>query len=710
MSRHVVTLSALALVLLAGCSGGGSSNPGAPLPQPTPTSVGQGSSRSITFTISFNKSQSNAHQRRLKYISPNTGSIGVAVNGGPATYSAVNCNGGSCNASVTVIAPVNQTDTFTVTAWTGPSGPNNGGVLLSEGSASTYITAGGTIVIPITLGGEVASIASLNLTNTSYTSGTSGSATLTVTARDPSGAVIVGCYAQPIPVRIFENDSLTAFSFSSQGVLTKGSLLGSGSTQDGCSANGTSLTLYYSGSATGPSFPADAIVAADTPTSEFFNFTWGQVNDFGLYYNGPDDTTTVLTELQTACPGGGVPCAYYQPALAPFLATLTGVGGAASGEPGSPAVWGTDNYTGLVAGITAGGAFTLYPTDGQIIGPPHSQDPNYPNYSIPDDLGNGDLLISNYQAPNLVEFKDGTNSQVFDVLHPAYTSAGFATLVGIAPSVFVADGSGNQWFVDPNTAAIDTASATGGSIVSCVLPFSDGVTSMAANALAVAGSTVWTSTVLVPASGPEAFYIARFPTSVSGSSPCTVPFTDEIPVALEVDHLAVDASGNAWYVDNSGNLGYIPAAGGNPVTQSFGPVLSSSFLRENQYLYALDSADNLLVRIDTTTPPPNAVVATAPLPANWNGITDNADNFNQVWLTQGAGTTIWFAGTTAAGLQAPTNLAFEIDPAQLTFGSGSQAFGRARHAAAHRAVPRLRARRPGRKQLPIRRNLPNFGF
>lgn len=702
-------LPAFALALLAGCSGGGGSA-SAPQPQPTPTSGPQGS-RSITFTIKFSKSQAASHLRRTKYISPNTGSIGVAVNNGQATYSAVDCNGNQCQASVTVAAPVNQTDTFTVTAWSGSSGPNNGGVLLSEGSASTYITAGGTIVVPITLGGIVATIQSIALTNTSFTSGTSGSATLTATALDPSGAVIIGCYAQPIPVEIFENDNLSAFSFSNQGVLTQGSLLGSGSTADGCSANGTSLTLYYSGAATGPSFPADAVVAADIPSSEYFKFAWGQVDQFGLFYNGPADATTVLSEVQTTCPAN-VPCAYYESALAPFLATATALDAAASSnENGSPAVWGTDNYTGLVYGIGASGAFTVYPTDGQIIGPPHSQDPNYPNYSVPYDLGGGDLLIPNYQAPNLVEFKDGSNSQTFDVLRPAYASAGFASPVGIAPSAFVADGSGNLWFADPTTAALDNANSSGGSIVSCNLIFSDGVTSMAANAVAAAGSTVWASTVVVPASGPEGFYIARVPTSVTGSSPCTVPFSDEIQVALEVDRMTLDAGANLWYVDNAGNLGYIPAAGGTPVTQTFSPLLSSNFVRENQYIYALDSADNLLVRIDTTTPPPNAVVATAPLPANWTNITDDAENFNEVWLTQQSNGTLWFAGTTGVGLRAPTNIVFEVNPAQLTFGSAATTLARTRSTMPrHAAIADLKRRARGRRPLPIRRSLPNFGL
>jgi hypothetical protein len=719
MLRHV-TLAALAAALLAGCSGGAGS-PGAPSQVPTqaPTSAPQGTTRQITFTISFTKSEQSARLRRqagklrhTKYISPNTGSIGVAVNGGAASYSPVSCNGSQCTASITVAAPVNQVDTFDVTDWSGPDGPNSGGVLLSEGSASSYISAGGTIVIPVTLGGVVAQIVSINLTNTSFTSGTSGSATLTVTAKDPSGAVIVGCYQNPVPVQIFENDFLTAFSFSNQGVLTQGEVIGSGSTQDGCPAQGSSLPLYYSGSQNGPSFPADVVLAADLPGTQgqTFNFTWGQTNQYGLFFNGADDATTVVDEVQTTCPGGGVPCAYYEPALLPYLTTVTGLGGAASpSEPGSPAVWSTDNFTGLVSGITANGAFTIYPTNGEYLGPPNSPDPANPSYSIPLDLGGGDLLIANYSANNpptgnLVEFKD--SNQSYNVLRPAYTGAGFASPNVAAPSVFEPDGAGNLWFVDPYTAAVDQADSTGGNVVSCALTYSDGVTPVAADALAVSASTVWASTIVIPNSNPEQFFLARFPTSVSGQNPCTIPFGDLTSVPNEVDRIAVDAGGNLWYVDNAENLGYIPAAGGTPATQSLGKFVASNLILQGSYFYAVDSADGLLLRIATAAAPPNAVVQSAPLPASWDGVSDLASNFNDIWITAGPGTTLWFAGDVKEGLRAPTNQVFEIDPSQLTFGSNA----RIAHVAARFHHPAARHRGVRSRQLPIRRSLPNFGF
>lgn len=713
-----IALSAFALAFVAGCSGGGGSSRSAlPQPTPTPTPGGQ-TSRPVTFTITFSitqsRTKSSAHRRYPKYISPNTGSIGVAVNGGQATYSQVTCNGSTCSASVTVRAPVNQTDTFDVTTWTGPSGPSGGGVLLSEGTASSYITAGGTIVVPVTLGGEVAQIVSVNVTSSSFTSGTSGSATLTVTAKDPSGAVIVGCYASPVPVRIFENDNLQAFSFSSQGVLTEGSVIGSGSTADGCPAQGSSETLYYSGNATGPSFPADAVIGADLPGTQggALRFFWGQTNQYGLLYNTAGDASTVLTEVNSTCPSGTTACAYYEPILQPFLATITGAGAASSGEAGSPVAWITDNFTGLVGGVDATGAFTLYPTDGAITGPPHSADPNFPNYSVPFDIGGGQVLISNYTSQNLVDFKDGTNSQVFDVLRPAYASAGFAAPVGIAPSAFSPDGSGSLWFVDPNTAAVDQASSSGANVVSCALPFSDGATPVAADALVAGGSTVWASTVATLASGSQQFFIARFPTSIANANPCTVPFSDEIPVpsGVEVDNLALDATGNLWYVDNGENLGYIPAAGGTPVTQSAGLLLSSNLVLTGRYIYGLDSKDSEMVRIDTSSPPPGASIEVAPLPQSWNDVTDDAFSFNQVWIAQGAGNTLLFAGNAAGGLQATTNELFEIDPTQLTYASPA----RTRSAfIAPRARTHARiARRPrgSARHVPIHRSLPNFGI
>ena len=490
--------------------------------------------------------------------------------------------------------------------------------------------------------------------------------------------------------------------------MTKGSVIGSGSTKDGCSANGSSLTVYYSGSANGPSLPADAVIASDIPSAEFFNFIYGLFDSYNLLYNAPADTTTVVDELQTTCPGGGAPCAYYQPALSPFLATLTSLGSASAGEPGSPAVWLTDNNTGLVGGITANGTFTLYPTDGIISGPPHSADPSFPDYSVPYDLGGGNVLIPNYASQNLVEFK--ANPQTFDVLRPAYTSAGLASPVGAAPSVFVPDGTGALWFVDPNTAAIDTATATGSNVVSCAFAYSDQATPVAGNALAVAGTTVWTSTVATTASSGLQFYLARFPTSVATGNPCTVPFSDEIPLTNEVDRLAVDPSGNAWFVDNGGNLGYVPAGGGTPATQTFPNLPSSNLLAAGKYLYALDSLDGLLLRIDTTTPPPNAVVASAPIPASWAGTSNNPQSFDQIWLTAGPGTSIWFAANPGnGGLRSESQAAFAIDPAQLTFNTAARTRGRSFALRSHRHVTTFRRPHRSGPHFPIVRSKPNFG-
>jgi hypothetical protein len=713
--RHAFVLSALALVAVAGCSGGSGSMPAPRAAGPTATPIATAppaTGRQITFTIEFKKSRAKTRGVRPHYISPNTGSVGVAVNGGAASYAAVSCSEGSCQVSVTVDAPVNQTDTFVVTAWTGPDGPNDGGILLSQGSAQAFITPGATLNIPLVLGGIVNSIVAVNLSNTAFTSGIDATATITVTAKDPSGAVIVGCFASPVPVGIFENDNLQGFSLSSNGELTTGHVLSSGSTADGCSPVGGSLTLYYRGGLTGPSFPADTVVLADLPGTEntTFRFTYGDVDDYGLFYNHPDDATSALAEIMTACPSGTAGCAYYQPALAPFGADLTSLGAAQTGEPGNPVVWGADDFTGLVGAVTASGAISLFPSDGVISGPPHSPDSNDPNYSVPDDLGAASLLIPVYNDSNVWTFVDSAKSQTFKPLQPQYQGAGFAFPVGAAPSAFFPDGAGNLWFVDPTTAAIDQSTAAGGSIVSCALPFSDGSTAVSGDALAVGGSTVWASTVANLVSGGQQFFVARFPTDVVNSNPCSVPFADELPVAAEVDKLALDPNGDLWYVDNAQTLGAFTPNAKAPATQNLGFSISSNLVASGQYLYGIDSTDAQLVRIDTSALPPKASIAVAALPANWTQLQNFANDFNLLWQVRVSSGSLWFAGNVSSGLKAFTTELFNLNPAALSFGPPAlPRNGRVAFAPAH-ALHRGPRTRGAKRRYTSRAGLPNFGF
>ena len=78
--------------------------------------------------------------------------------------------------------------------WVGWYGFNAGSAVAANSAASNAFTA-----TTLATGGEVAQIVSVNLTNTAFTSGTSASSTLTVTAKDPSGAVIIGIVAGSIP-------------------------------------------------------------------------------------------------------------------------------------------------------------------------------------------------------------------------------------------------------------------------------------------------------------------------------------------------------------------------------------------------------------------------------------------------------------------------------------------------------------------------------
>lgn len=258
MFRKQVLFSVFAAAaILAACSGGG----GALTPSArTPVRNG-----SAAFTITV-PPQVNAGTRRApKYISPNSQSISIAVSGealntvanltpgspdcssGTSTSTKRTPAGGSAGLTCTidVTAPIG-TDTFTLKIY---SGTNGTGQVLATASVTKSITD--KTPITVTMNGVSASV-TIALGNASPLVGQSAAIPVTVTALDPSGAVILSPGTYDTPIALTDSDASGHTSLSTNSVA----------------GPGASVTLNYDGSAAVTS----AVISAQS-TSEITSVT-----------------------------------------------------------------------------------------------------------------------------------------------------------------------------------------------------------------------------------------------------------------------------------------------------------------------------------------------------------------------------------------------------------------------------------------------------
>lgn len=226
MRRHQLALG-LAVLLLAGCGGGGggSSTPAAPKSQP------QSVTGSVVISIPSGTGQTSSSKARFpQFVSPNASSVAIDVNGGADQFFNVAAGsslcttsaGGARNCTLTFGAPVGS-DTFGFLIF---SGPNGTGTQLAAAMTVQTIAAGtafdfavamnaavGTMIINFTpvhdQGSQQCPDQSPNFNG--ITEGCAGSAPMTVTVEDPSGATITGTAPFATPISVSGNDpSLSA--------------------------------------------------------------------------------------------------------------------------------------------------------------------------------------------------------------------------------------------------------------------------------------------------------------------------------------------------------------------------------------------------------------------------------------------------------------------------------------------------------------------
>jgi virginiamycin B lyase len=234
-----------AVVVLAGCSGGGTS-PRTMAPVAGP----------VNGTLSLTLGAPPAsHARRVKFLSPSAQSVSIAVTGIAAPVVAdVSATSPACSGSpgarvcaIPLAAPVG-TDTFTVTLYDGPNATGN---QLGTGTAAQQVTTAG-FSVAIGVSGIAAAIQVMALQSI-FTAGQPATTSITVPAQDSDGNTITGAYAAP--VTLTNSDATGAFTLSATTIPS----------------SSQSVTLTYNGSAaitnatigaTSPGVPAGSVIPA----------------------------------------------------------------------------------------------------------------------------------------------------------------------------------------------------------------------------------------------------------------------------------------------------------------------------------------------------------------------------------------------------------------------------------------------------------------
>jgi streptogramin lyase len=176
-----------AVLLIAGCSGGGRSAL-TPAVTTAPPSGPQAASAKVTFTMHWASAAQSA-ARNPRYVPATARSISVTVNGGVPQYL-------NAPASTLVIdAPVG-TDTFAFATYDEQNGQGN---VLSRASVTQQITLAAANTISAVLNGVVTTLA-ISLSNPAPNAGAPATVNVNVAAKDADGNTIVGPgdYSTPI--------------------------------------------------------------------------------------------------------------------------------------------------------------------------------------------------------------------------------------------------------------------------------------------------------------------------------------------------------------------------------------------------------------------------------------------------------------------------------------------------------------------------------
>ena len=314
LSQDIVVRCALGFLALlpAACGGSQQTLPTSPAIAPDQTGSTASSTKvTVVIKLPARGVKSSSSRRRPLFVSPSIASVTVSVSAtGVPTVSVTSnvvCTTAIppvCTVTATVLAPVQKQDTFTVTAYDGPNATGN---VLSRGSTVIPVPAGAAIAIPVVLQGVVASIVAVSVANGNPPTGSAATSSVSVSAADADGNVIVGQYETPVNLQLFENDSEGLLSFQKGGAIKNTATV----------ASSTVPAALYLKAKTDTSTPNDASIVASLANAPFVP---GNV----------DPPLRTVGEITTTCAATSPICVFYPSGTAQIVTDAVNNGAAES--------------------------------------------------------------------------------------------------------------------------------------------------------------------------------------------------------------------------------------------------------------------------------------------------------------------------------------------------------------------------------------------
>jgi len=615
-NRSVIARCAVGLVALVLTACGDSQQSLLPSSAP-PKSGGSNANAAfarVTVTVKLPRKavENTALRRRPLFVSPSIGSATVTVSatGSPTAKATSNvvCSTAtppSCTVTATILAPVQNYDTFTVVAYDRPNGAGN---VLSQGSTVYPVSAGQNLQVPIVLQGIVASILAVSVANAAPLTGTSATSTVLVSAADADGNVIAGQYLPstpgqpPVTLQLYENDGEGLFSFAGGGTITATATLTSSTVP---------ATVYLRAKAD-VSTPDDATIIATLPNAPFVPGT------------SAIPATSILGEITTQCPPASPFCVFY-PTGYQFAATQ-------QPSPSSPAIDNWDQNAIPGTPQDAGGANAIWNVTSSAINRFDLGTDTFANVSVapaPVDVYSINSDISgSFWGQNTQSQSSPTaiyNFATTGAILQSYPSAGSgnASIGEVASSL---DAYGQLWSTANGLSALNPAT---GVVTTCSFePGDPNFGAASFDAFGVSGQNVW---VGVDNTVDQKVYVFKVPAQVPATG-CDLtrletPATEFDVTGLigslvspSVRSILLDAAGNAYALQVT-SVAKISPAGivtklvdtGTTPTQTF---LNFAIDPTGSTLYLVDPSGGLgtLDKASAATPSANPL-SSVPLPS-----------------------------------------------------------------------------------------------
>ena len=484
LSDRWPAVAGICATLLAACSGGGGGSPVAS--SPGGASPASNSRANVTFQMQWapaSSASASAIRRSPKYLAPTAQSVSISVVSAPAPYSTTTpiveyLN--SPQSTLTFAAPTGL-DTFAIQTFDETNGKGN---VLSSAFVTQTVSAGSANVVTAILNGVINSLA-LSVSPLQPAAGTASTMTVSATAYDADGNVIVGPgeYASPIQLAIVDPANSGSLTLSTPVLQQPGAT-------STLSYNGKILASASVSASLSGITPA-TVTIAPTPTVTIYPLPQTNSGPLALKVDSANNLwfTEVFGNRIGELPNGST--TFTEHTVPTSNADLTGIAIGLDGR-----IWFTEQSPSQIGVMTTAGGFAEFPTahgnddpqditergDGTMwyTGPggddisflSESNGFNSAFYPVPTaNAGPSGIAV----GPKGVFFTEdvGKIGVLFEGAQaPSETPITFPTGDGAKaiPQGIVEGPDGNMWFTDNSTSAIGRFSTTDSSIVEYATP------------------------------------------------------------------------------------------------------------------------------------------------------------------------------------------------------------------------------------------------